>query len=349
MGTALNILKLVGLVLTGAFAVLGLLTEFRNNHTKKITTWGKIALIGILTSTALSFVSQVLESAKSAREAQESAKQAQEQIARSNEILNNLNRSLNPLANVRVTYWLTAPLEAPEFAAYRERLIKGVAEILASGDQKSIAGTGFISRRGPGGPEAVSIPSNSPLMPQRDELIPFYLLRYSGLQFSSFRKHHSDSEFVADDVKTRPEPDLWFEVGTETGAKNDQVYDLEYDLQSHQLTIFASDLFSDPKYWRSNNQIQAVPDLSNAQLALQIDNTVMPMLPVDGRLDAVGQTLSHLRSQMHLGSVILKINTRELWIKGRKRDMTRLVNSGPRPFAVYTTIFPKNVDDLQLK
>jgi hypothetical protein len=36
-------------------------------------------------------------------------------------------------------------------------------------------------------------------------------------------------------------------------------------------------------------------------------------------------------------------------IKGRNRGMTRLTNSGTRPFAAYTTEFPKSVDDLQLR
>jgi hypothetical protein len=51
---------------------------------------------------------------------------------------------------------------------------------------------------------------------------------------------------------------------------------------------------------------------------------------------------------MRLQSLILKINTRELWIKGRDRGMKRLERSGSWPFAAYVTVFPKAVDDLQL-
>jgi hypothetical protein len=345
IGIILIILKLAGLVLTGAFAILGLLTEFKDRETKKVTKWGKVALIGIFVSTAMSFVSQVLESAKSAHDSRAATKQAQDQIARSNEVLNNLNRSLNPLTNVRITYWLTAPLQASELTKYRERLLQGVKEILRARNQRS--NLGFISRRGPSGPEAVSIPRKSPLMPQRSETIPFYLLTYSGLQFSFLLNHHGGSEFVAEDEGTRPEPDLWFDVSTENGEARSTEYSLEYDLKSHQLTIFASDLISDPEYWRSNNRIQAVPDLSGVQLALKIDDTMVPSLPLNGERDHAGRTLSRLRSQMQLDSMIFKVNTRELWIKGRNRDMTRVANSGSRPFAIYTTDLPKSVDDLQ--
>jgi hypothetical protein len=346
MTLVLSILKLAGIVFTGAFAILGLLTDFKDTQTKQITKWGRIALIGIFASTALSFVSQVLESAKAARDARESEKQSQAQLSRSTEVLNNLNRSLNPLVNVRVTYWLRAPLDAPELSLYRARLLKGVAEILKAGNGKYPVG--FVSRQGPSGPEAISIPQNSPLMPRRDEMIPFYLLRYSGLQFSFFRSRHSDSELVASDPKSLPAPNLWFEVSTETGETGSNDYNLEYDLQSHELSIMASNLFSDPQYWRSDNQIQAVPDLSRTQLVLRIDDTMVPKMSMNGERDESAQTLSRLRSQMKLGSLIFKVNTRELWIKGRNRDMTRLDGSGSQPFAIYTTEFPKSVDDLQL-
>jgi hypothetical protein len=58
VGITLNIMKLVGLVFTGAFGILGLLTEFKDNQTKKITKWEKIALIVIFASTTMSVVRQ---------------------------------------------------------------------------------------------------------------------------------------------------------------------------------------------------------------------------------------------------------------------------------------------------
>jgi hypothetical protein len=38
------------IVLTGAFGIIGLATDFRNKHTKKITLWGWVSLLGIVTS-----------------------------------------------------------------------------------------------------------------------------------------------------------------------------------------------------------------------------------------------------------------------------------------------------------
>jgi hypothetical protein len=348
METALTILKLAGLVLAGAFGALGLLKDFRDDKTKALTKWGKIALYGILASTALAFIAQVLDSAKSAQDAKESEKRAQDQIARSNEILTDLDRSLNPLTNIRVSYWLIVPFDAPEFAAYRKRLAKGVTEILASPGREGTPRTGYVSVRDANGrPQAVSIPRSSPLMPQRDEVIPYFVLRYSGIRFEFFRSPRPDSELTAEGT-ARPQADLSFDVATDTGEISSQDYSLDYDLKSKKLTIFASDLTSDPQYWRSNNRILAVPDLSNAQLSVQIDDTMVPTLPITGHRDTTGKTLSRLRSQMELQSLILKINTRELWIKGRDKDMKRLQNWGTQPFVCYEMVFPKAVDDLQL-
>ena len=145
-----------------------------------------------------------------------------------------------------------------------------------------------------------------------------------------------------------PQPDLSFDGGTDTGEKSGQDYSLDCGLKSKKLTIFASDLFSDPHHWRSNRHIQEVPDLSNAQLAVQIDDTMVPTLSTSGERDTVGQALSRLRSRIQLQSLILKINTRELWMKGRDKDMKRMENSGLRPFVLSVTVFVKAVDYLRL-
>jgi hypothetical protein len=52
----ISILKVVAEGLTAAFGILGLLTSFRNEVTKKITGVGRLALVGILCSFAVSSI-----------------------------------------------------------------------------------------------------------------------------------------------------------------------------------------------------------------------------------------------------------------------------------------------------
>jgi hypothetical protein len=57
----LSILKVIAEGLTAVFGILGLLTTFRDEATKKITRMGKVALIGILSSFAVSGAIAALE------------------------------------------------------------------------------------------------------------------------------------------------------------------------------------------------------------------------------------------------------------------------------------------------
>lgn len=61
--------KASSIVLTGAFGILGLATEFRNKHTKKITRWGYFSLLGIVISTACGTAAQIIESSDDAAKA----------------------------------------------------------------------------------------------------------------------------------------------------------------------------------------------------------------------------------------------------------------------------------------
>lgn len=55
--------KAASIVLTGLFGILGLVTEFKNKKTGKITKSGWASLVGIIISTTLGFAAQLIETA----------------------------------------------------------------------------------------------------------------------------------------------------------------------------------------------------------------------------------------------------------------------------------------------
>ncbi len=61
---SLNAVKLVAVISSGAFGVLGLLKDFKDKETHKVTRWGYISLAGILISTTLGEASQQIEESK---------------------------------------------------------------------------------------------------------------------------------------------------------------------------------------------------------------------------------------------------------------------------------------------
>lgn len=96
-----DIWKATSIVSTGAFGILGLLTEFRNKHSKKITKWGYISLAGIVISTVCGTIAQL-------RETQSSAEKALQVAQQSNLMLKDVQRSLSPLDEIQValSFWV---------------------------------------------------------------------------------------------------------------------------------------------------------------------------------------------------------------------------------------------------
>lgn len=50
MTNPLLILKLLGLIASGTFGIIGTMHEFRDSQTKRLTQWGKVAVIGTVIS-----------------------------------------------------------------------------------------------------------------------------------------------------------------------------------------------------------------------------------------------------------------------------------------------------------
>lgn len=91
--------KASSIVLTGAFGVLGLLTDFRDTGSRKVTRWGKVSLAGIVISTLLGTIAQLKESSDDATK----TFLATQKTVR---MLDDLDRSLSPIqgAEVRIDF-----------------------------------------------------------------------------------------------------------------------------------------------------------------------------------------------------------------------------------------------------
>src|SRR5262245_44793518 len=143
MGDVLSILRLLGIVLSGVFGVLGLLTEYKDKD-GKVTRWGKTALAGICLSTVVALAAGVRESRKATRAAPDAERQTRLQLQRSNEILADLGRTLDPLTNIRISFAVKFPLNTEQFATYRNRLAKEVNRLLTMPvEQRSRQGVQF--------------------------------------------------------------------------------------------------------------------------------------------------------------------------------------------------------------
>lgn len=356
---ALNLTKIIGTALSGAFGLLGLLTDFRDPSTKRITRWGKVAFWGIILSTIIALVSQVLESAKATRDARASSEATQAQLKKSDIILREVDRTLNPLVDVRISYWMRVPLDDPEMAEYKQRLEKGVEQIVANhAANRTDPRFGSPAKLRQGKVLQVYVPVTSPLFPQRAETIPYYVLAFSGLHLQFFIKPLGISAFEIADPAKFPTPDLEMQVNSFGPLESSNSYQLLYDLETHTLQISAYGLPSDSDSWHSDGKILSSVDLANVQLAAVIDNTMAPAPSVAGKPPVIDQQIAQLRADMILGSIILKIENRTFWLNMKNNSekpsgglMQRVERKSPPfpPSTLYVTTLPPDPQMLAIR
>jgi hypothetical protein len=113
----LPVWKPVSIALTGAFGVLGLLTEFKDKHTKRITKWGRISLTGIVVSTMLGVGAQLKES-------HDDTKKTMEAVDRSEKTLKNIERTLSAINEPKVLARFAVDCTSAAYRSYCDELTK---------------------------------------------------------------------------------------------------------------------------------------------------------------------------------------------------------------------------------
>jgi hypothetical protein len=88
--------KAASIAFTGAFGLMGLLTENKNKKTGKLTTWGKVSLGGIVLSTILGVAAQLKENSDEAQSREASASQTLELMKKTNSAVSDIQRLLSP-------------------------------------------------------------------------------------------------------------------------------------------------------------------------------------------------------------------------------------------------------------
>jgi hypothetical protein len=121
--------KSVSIALTGVFGILGLLTEFKNKDTKKITGWGWVSLTGIVLSSVCGVAVQRKETIDASKRAADNLNRAVTTLQNTSQTVTSMNRFMATLvgATVDVDYSLDCALKLSEpcggTPASQERLL----------------------------------------------------------------------------------------------------------------------------------------------------------------------------------------------------------------------------------
>ncbi|MDR3749689.1 MAG: hypothetical protein P4M04_16335 [Acidobacteriota bacterium] len=109
--------KASSIVLTGGFGVLGLLKDFKDKETHKVTTWGYVSLAGILLSTILGVAAQL-------KEASDDASKAFRLAQKTDITLNEIERGLYRLEDPRVVLTFEVPCGDDRYKTFCKELRK---------------------------------------------------------------------------------------------------------------------------------------------------------------------------------------------------------------------------------
>jgi hypothetical protein len=109
--------KAFSVLLTGLFGILALVTNYRDRDSNKVTTWGWVALVGILLSTTGGVVAQFEETRSDARKALAIAE-------KSDKTLRNISRLLTPLNVTYARVGLSAKCADSPYSKVCERIAR---------------------------------------------------------------------------------------------------------------------------------------------------------------------------------------------------------------------------------
>src|ERR1051325_5097224 len=109
--------KVASIILTGAFGVLGLLKEFKNKDTGRITRAGVISLAGIFVSVTFGVMAQLSEESAQQKARDDTAQKTLELTKNTAKTVRNLERVLFPLDQLKLNIWYDVPCDN---ARYKE-------------------------------------------------------------------------------------------------------------------------------------------------------------------------------------------------------------------------------------
>ena len=105
--------KAASIVLTGAFGILGLVKDFKDTKTGRVSKWGYVSLVGILLSTGFGVAAQLKESSDDA--------------AKSLKLLKGIDRELSSITTASIEIAFKVPCSQDRFVAFCRELHQELA------------------------------------------------------------------------------------------------------------------------------------------------------------------------------------------------------------------------------
>lgn len=322
LGIILISLKFLALFSTGIWGVISLLTDYRDKE-GKITPWGRRALIGVILSTFVAIVTQVIETYNDQRSSKESAD-------RNYKLLTEINRAVYPLSPAKdlfVSASATIPLTDTFVAGYAARLKEGAKKVIAAKKDSLENGRIWVIKtvdvEGKETPGDLLLYYGASLLPDyKKEKIAYRALSRFGVEFRIYKTPIDVDSFI---IQRRQDQDLHFLAEAKAGSIHGT-----YTLGGTTMEISSDNLLvNTDRDWQSNSKISSLIDLSGAQMFFYF----MDYDTGDDRVDT-----NHLKLEQHA-----KINHIELHIANRRFFISNFKSLGNDMYPLYVYTFPSDM------
>jgi hypothetical protein len=343
-----TVISVLSLALGTASGVAALLVEFKDKATGAITKWGRYALSGLAASFLIGTANQLIDYSSKTQQAREAAKTAQQATEQTLHIVTDINRTLNPLKNVRASFWLTYPFDGSELSSYKERLDAGLRARLSQAKLDHLLMPGALSKVGDDlskiadraftpefslsgvsddGRVTVTVKNDSPLFPKsQTESFAHTVLNTTGLQIQFFK---SPIEHPCHRTVDQPKPDITMSFGNNPDA-NARI-SLEYTLPTQEVAIRGFRIKSDSDYWNSSGTIISTLDLPGSQMVISAGHLLVSFSEPEKRVEPDLKTVS------------LAIAERGDWVFRNGKLRLETSQDGRR---CWTYIFPRSFSEL---
>jgi hypothetical protein len=341
MDTIITIFKYLSLFIGSISGVIGLLSDFRNKKTNKITKNGYRLLWLIVISAFISTMLQTLELYRDKKKDELAEKRNLEESVKTNQMLSDLNRTLNPIKDIRASYTIRIPLNDPKLNSYRLRLTTQLDSIIKTasnlkGKQKeAILSKDYgIYIKGYRGDSIFSVEllNGSLLLPDKvSEALAYYVLNLCEADYSFF---NSTVKNISDTTK----PDFKFSVATSTLSDGfEGVHRINYNLTTKSLYIDAFLIDVPSNLWSKTGKIISIPDLSEAKLIIDLSGFLT------AGDDNMRKQLYEVRKGFILeNSFLIMSEGREMHFKGKGIRQINKKDELPK----YLFSFPKNLEEI---
>ncbi|MEA2414572.1 MAG: hypothetical protein QOI58_1229 [Thermoanaerobaculia bacterium] len=317
------LLKYAGMAVTTCLGVFGLLINFRDKQTDKVTRGGRRLVVGIIVSGMIVVATQMLEDVRSRAERED--------------IIDAMVQGQYPLRDVRLSFWADLPAKDPRLQSFtnrvgidatnaREQVVRGVQNV------PGVNGwSGLLGRP----PSMITICQGSQFYPDRQRE-PFAASIFQIVEVT-LRFYRSPIPVAAypvrryEDPKSAQERPIWPDLEMTFRTSSDVC--MQFDFDRRGVVVWGSNLETEPRSWNSSGRIVSLVNLRGTQLFIEL--TPLPL--------TFGETKHEPSVTPLLRSLVLRIGELDgLWL--HVDQLTKHSGIDGAPFYEYR--FPSTMDEI---